>query len=66
MGGPEAWEFSEVLTTPHHRNIKCFETKHKALALGRTVELHFVVCIFTFASKLDSRPRVSLAAAPHR
>jgi hypothetical protein len=66
MGGPPAWGFGEVLTTPHHRNITCFETKHKALVLDRTLELHFVVCIFIFASKLDSRSRVSLAVVLHR
>jgi len=58
--------FSEVLTIPHHRNITCFETKHKALVLDRTLELHFGVCIFTFAPKLDSRPSVSLAVVLHR
>ena len=25
-GGPPAWGLGEVLTTPHHKNVSCFET----------------------------------------
>jgi len=25
-GGPLGWEFGEVLTTPHHRNVSFYET----------------------------------------
>jgi len=24
-GGPPAWGLAEVLTTPHHKNISCYE-----------------------------------------
>jgi len=25
MGGPSAWALGEVLTTPHRRNVPCYE-----------------------------------------
>jgi hypothetical protein len=25
MGGPQAWGLGEVLTTPRHKNVSCYE-----------------------------------------
>jgi hypothetical protein len=31
--GPPAWGVGEVLTTPHHKILRCYETFYKALDL---------------------------------
>jgi hypothetical protein len=32
-GGPKAWGLGEVLTTPHRKELPCYETYRKALDL---------------------------------
>jgi hypothetical protein len=34
MGGPPAWGFGEVLTTPYRKNITMLQKNHKSLATG--------------------------------
>jgi hypothetical protein len=31
VGGPPAWKLGHVVTTPHRKNVRCYETFRKVL-----------------------------------